>query len=75
MNLIILKKDCLKFDSEVVSDNDKNEFLEILKTGKINDSYKSQYAKIFKLFQDKVEEFIHDMPDYFSLLVARIMKY
>lgn len=68
-----LRIDCLKIDSEVVSDDDKNEFLEILKTGESKNYYKSQYSKVFKLFLNKIEDFIKDYPSYCAYLPARIM--
>lgn len=46
-------KSALKIDSEVATDNDKDEFLEILKTGKTSDTMKSKYAKIINFFKNK----------------------
>ena len=40
----------LKIDSEVATDNDKEEFLEILRTGIVNKEMKSKYACNFRFF-------------------------
>lgn len=68
------KMDELKIDSEVATDDDKEEFLKILKTGIISDGYKSNYAKNFQFFKEKIDEFISTMPGYFSYMPTRIMK-
>ena len=44
-------KNRLKIDSEVATDEDKEEFLSILKSGKTNSSQKSRYAKNFQYFK------------------------
>ena len=48
----------LKIDSEVASDNDKNEFLEILREGNVGDGWKSAYARNFAFFQRKIEQLV-----------------
>ncbi|PKL80857.1 MAG: hypothetical protein CVV25_02770 [Ignavibacteriae bacterium HGW-Ignavibacteriae-4] len=63
----------LKIDSEVATDNDKEEFLEILKTGIVTKGQKSNYAKNFIFFQQKIDEFLNDFPSYFAYLPARIL--
>ncbi len=65
--------DELKISSDVATDNDKDEFLEILKTGEIKSGYKSIYAKNFKFFQDKIDTYKEDYPEYFSKLPKRIL--
>lgn len=65
--------DKLKIDSEVATDNDKEEFLEILKTGKVNDNQKSKYACNYRFFQKKIEEFLNEYLDVFSYLPIRIL--
>ena len=47
----------LKIDSEVATDNDKEEFLEILRTGIVNKEMKSKYACNFRFFQNNIDEF------------------
>ena len=65
--------DKLKMNSEVATDNDKEEFLEILKTGTVRDNQKSKYAKNFRFFQAKIEEFSSKYMDVFSYLPIRIL--
>lgn len=63
----------LKIDSEVATDNDKEEFLDILKTGIVKDSQKSKYAKNYRFFQAKIEEFLNEYLDVFSYFPIRIL--
>ncbi len=65
--------DALKIDSEVASDNDKGEFLEILRTGYVEDGWKSSYARNFKFFQKKIEELVSEWPSYTSFMAARVI--
>ena len=66
-------KTTLKINSEVATDDDKDEFLEILKTGIVIDG-KSRYAKNYKFFQDKIMEFTEEYASYTPLLPLRIMQ-
>lgn len=66
--------DALKIDSKVADDDDNNEFLTILKTGKILDKSKSKYAANYLYFKNKTDNFIKDYPSYFPSLVMRILK-
>jgi uncharacterized protein with ParB-like and HNH nuclease domain len=63
----------LKIDSEVATDNDKDEFLDILKTGIVNKDQKSNYAKNYLFFQQKIDTFLSEYPSYFAYLPARIL--
>lgn len=63
----------LKIDSEVASDNDKDEFLSILKTGVAIEKMKSRYAVNYRFFQTKIDEFVRDYPTYFPYLPGRIL--
>ena len=63
----------LKIDSEVATDNDKDEFLDILKTGIVNKDQKSNYAKNYLFFQQKIDTFLNEFPSYFAYLPARIL--
>lgn len=65
--------DQLKIDSEVASDADKDEFLTILKSGKIDSNTKSRYAKTFRFFESKIATFINEMPMYSALFPIRIL--
>lgn len=63
----------LKIDSQVATDKDKNEFLSILKTGKVDAGQKSKYADNYRFFQKKIEEFLKGYPSYFAYLPTRIL--
>lgn len=65
-------KSQLKINSEVVSDDDKSEFLNLLKTGKAS-GLKSIYAVNYRFFQEKIDEFLNRFPSYFQYLPARIL--
>jgi len=62
----------LKIDSEVATDNDKKEFLDILKTGDVEDK-RSKYANNYNYFVKKIEDFLNEYPSYFSYLPTRIL--
>jgi uncharacterized protein with ParB-like and HNH nuclease domain len=63
----------LKINSEVATDNDKEEFIEILKTGIVGKDQKSNYANNFRFFQDEIDKFLSKYPSYFAYLPARLM--
>ncbi|MBQ4547529.1 MAG: DUF262 domain-containing protein [Oscillospiraceae bacterium] len=63
----------LKISSEVATDNDKEEFLSILKSGLATKEMKSSYATNYRFFQNKIEEFLNAFPGYFSYLPIRIL--
>ncbi len=63
----------LKINSEVATDNDKQEFLDILRTGTVSDNNKSVYAKNYRFFQKQISDFINGYPDFFSFLPIRIL--
>lgn len=64
----------LKIDSEVATDNDKEQFLNILKTGIASEDMKSNYANNYRFFQKQINDFLQKFPSYFSYLPIRIMK-
>lgn len=66
-------KSKLKIDSEVATDNDKDEFLNILKSGIVSDEMKSKYALNYKFFQKQINDFLQTFPGYFSYLPTRIL--
>ena len=68
-----LKKDELKIDSQVSTDDDKDEFLYILQQGVTKKEFKSKYADVYRFFQSKIDEFISKYPGYCAYLPARIM--
>ncbi len=63
----------LKIDSEVATDNDKEEFLTILRTGEVKNEQKSSYAKNYRFFQKQIDDFLHMYPAFFAYLPQRIM--
>lgn len=63
----------LKIDSEVATDVQKDQFLNILKTGEAPEDMKSQYAINYRSFQEKINDFLNDFPTYFAYLPARLM--
>ncbi len=65
--------DVLKIDSEVATDDDKEEFLEVLSKGITTKEQKSNYAVNYRFFQEKIKEFLNKFPDYFSYLPTRIL--
>jgi uncharacterized protein with ParB-like and HNH nuclease domain len=66
-------KNTLKIDSEVATDNDKEEFLELLRTGIVKKGSKSQYVLNYQFFQKKIDEFLQGFPSFFPYLPARIL--
>lgn len=63
----------LKIDSEVATDNDKEQFLEILRTGEVKKGQKSPYALNYQFFQRCIDSFLDKFPSYFAYLPTRIM--
>ena len=68
------KLDELKIQSDVAGEDDKTEFLNILKTGIVEKSYVSNYAKNFRYFKEKIEEFAKMYSIYTATFVQIIMK-
>ena len=66
-------KTALKIDSEVATDKEKDEFLDILKTGIVTAKEKSSYANNYRFFQQKIAEFLNTYPDWFSFFPIRIL--
>jgi uncharacterized protein with ParB-like and HNH nuclease domain len=66
-------KSTLKIDSEVATDNDKKEFLDLLKTGFVLSTSKSQYVNNYLFFKKKIDEFLQEFPSYFAFFPARIL--
>lgn len=63
----------LKIDSEVATDKDKEEFLDILRTGDVSKGQKSRYAENYRFFQESIQKFLDRFPTYFAYLPTRIM--
>ncbi|MGR9000194.1 MAG: DUF262 domain-containing protein [Gammaproteobacteria bacterium] len=66
-------KNTLKIDSEVATDNDKEEFLELLRTGIVKQGSKSQYVLNYQFFQKRIDDFLQVFPSFFPYLPARIL--
>ena len=69
-----LNVDVLKIDSQVATDNDKDEFLKILRDGVAPKEMKSKYAENYRYFEGKISEFLDAFPSYFPYLPNRILK-
>jgi hypothetical protein len=63
----------LKIDSEVATDDEKEEFLNILRSGISSKAANSKYAKNYRFFEGKIQTFIEEFPSYFPYLPARIL--
>ncbi|MBR2215166.1 MAG: DUF262 domain-containing protein [Selenomonadaceae bacterium] len=66
-------KTVLKINSEVATEKEKVEFLNILKTGTATKGDESNYSNNYRFFQDKIDQFQKDYPSYFTLFPLRIM--
>ena len=69
-----LDTDILKIDSQVATDNDKDEFLSILRDGVAPKEMKSKYAENYRFFEMKIAEFLNNYPSFFPYLPNRILK-
>jgi uncharacterized protein with ParB-like and HNH nuclease domain len=67
-------KDVLKIDSEVATDNDKDDFIELLRTGAIREGSKSQYVLNYRFLQGRIDGFLQAYPSFFPYLPARILR-
>lgn len=67
-------KSILKIDSEVATDDDKQEFLELLKTGIVIPGSKSQYVKNYQFFQKQIDSFLQRFATYFLYFPARLLE-
>ena len=63
----------LKIDSEVASDNDKGEFLEILREGHAGAGWKSAFARNFAYLQRKIEQLVSEWPTYTVYMATRVI--
>lgn len=65
--------DQLQIDSEVASDADKDEFLRILREGKVDPAWWSRYAKNFSYFLGRIDKLAQEWPTYTALFSSRII--
>jgi uncharacterized protein with ParB-like and HNH nuclease domain len=63
----------LKIDSEVATDDEKEEFLSILKTGISDKTANSKYVKNYRFFERKINGFIDKFASYLPYFPARIL--
>ncbi|MBQ7558674.1 MAG: DUF262 domain-containing protein [Synergistaceae bacterium] len=63
-----------KLETEVATDEAKEDFKEILKTGAISKDKKSRYANNYRFFQNKITEFLQKYDGYLAHFSARILK-
>lgn len=66
-------KSTLKIDSEVATDNDKDEFLDLLRKGTVQSNSKSQYVSNYQFFQNKIDDFLQAFASYVPYFPARIL--
>ena len=66
-------KNALKINSEVATDEDKGEFLEILKQGTTTAKFKSRYADNYRFFENNINGFLNKFPSFFAYLPIRIL--
>jgi hypothetical protein len=63
----------LKIDSEVATDDEKEEFLTILRGGISAKTANSKYAKNYRFFESRIKVFIEEYASYLPYLPARIL--
>ncbi len=68
-----LDRDSFKIDSKVAIDGDREELINILKTGAADKTLKSNYAVNYRFFQDKIEELTTIYPGYFHHFSVRFL--
>lgn len=67
-------KSKLKINSEVATDNERDEFLTILREGTVFKGQKSNYAVNYEFFQRKIDAFLNEYPSYFAYFPTRILQ-
>jgi len=63
----------LKIDSEVATDDEKDEFLSILKSGLLDNKANSRYARNYLFYEKNINSFIEKFPSYLPYFPARIL--
>lgn len=64
---------CLKIESQVATDTQKEELIEILKKGETTDTQKSRYAKNFNYLKKLIDEFSKTSPSYVVYFANRVL--
>lgn len=60
--------------TEVATDNEREEFLTILREGSVSKGHKSNYAVNYEFFQRKIDAFLNEYPSYFAYFPTRILQ-
>jgi len=63
----------LKLETEVATDEAKQEFRNILKNGTVSDTQKSRYANNYRFFQEKIDDFLNNFAIYLAYFPLRIL--
>lgn len=63
----------IKIHSEVATDDQKDEFVKILKSGSAVKQGKSRYASNFEFFKTQLDDFLNTYPSYFPDFAVRIL--
>lgn len=67
-------KNSRKIDSKVATYKDQNDFISILKEGTASEKSESRYAENYRFFQERINDFKNESPNYFLHLPVRIME-
>lgn len=68
-----IEKIGLKITTEIASEEDRDEFLQILDNGEALPTYKSLYARNYNFFRKQIAEFKDKYPTYFAYFPNRVM--
>ena len=63
----------LKIETEVATDDAKEEFKAILKSGQVSQAQQSQYANNYRFFQEKIDEFLKNYASFLAHFPMRIL--
>ena len=63
----------LKIFSKVATENESQEFANIMMTGEADNSSSSRYAANYRLFQRAIKDFVDKYPAYFQYMTHRIL--
>jgi uncharacterized protein with ParB-like and HNH nuclease domain len=64
----------VRIDTQVATDNDRDEFLKILRTGDSSEVSRDRYSKNYQFFVDKVDEYAQSYPTAWLRLCVRLLK-
>lgn len=66
--------DSCKLETEVATDESRDDFMEILKNGAVSKEKKSRYASNYRFFQTQIDEFLKIFDGYLPHFSTRILK-